>query len=257
MAANDSMKQIITVSVLVCLACSIVVSAAAVFLRPQQQINKQLDIQKNILQVAGLLDAGGDIQSLYQQYVEARMVDLETGEFTDAVDPATYNARDAARNPATSIALGEQDIAGIKRRARYAPVYLIRDTNGETKYLVLPIHGYGLWSTLYGFIALKNDYNTVYGISFYSHAETPGLGGEVDNPNWKALWQGKKIYDDGEPAITLVKGHVTPEMPGAEHKIDTLAGATLTARGVENMVRFWFDEQGYRPFLNNLQSQRG
>src|SRR5690606_14433526 len=108
---------------------------AAVFMRPQQQINKQLDIQKNILQVAGLLDAGGDIQSLYQQYVEARMVDLETGEFTDAVDPATYNARDAARNPATSIALGEQDIAGIKRRARYAPVYLIRDTNGETKYL--------------------------------------------------------------------------------------------------------------------------
>jgi Na+-transporting NADH:ubiquinone oxidoreductase subunit C len=241
--------------VLVCLACSIVVSAAAVFLRPQQQINKQLDIQKNILQVAGLLD-DDDIQALYKKHVEVRIVDLETGEFTDAIDPATYNARDAARNPATSIALGEQDIAGIKRRARYASVYLIKD-NGETKYLVLPVHGYGLWSTLYGFIALKNDYNTVYGIGFYAHAETPGLGGEVDNPNWKALWQGKKIFDDGEPTLALVKGHVTPETPDAEHKIDALAGATLTTRGVENMVRFWFGEQGYQPFLNNLKSQRG
>jgi Na+-transporting NADH:ubiquinone oxidoreductase subunit C len=121
--------------------------------------------------------------------------------------------------------------------------------------MILPIHGYGLWSTLYGFVALEGDLKTVVGLGFYQHAETPGLGGEVDNPNWKQQWTGKVVYDEnGEVAVQVIKGSVDPGMANAEHKIDGLAGATLTSRGVEKLVQFWMGKNGFRPFLDNLKS---
>lgn len=254
-ATKDGIKRTVAVAVLLCLACSIVVSAAAVLLRPQQQMNKTMDMQKNILQVAGLMAKGDDIHRLYERYVEARVINLGTGRFADDIDPATFNQKD----PSISTVLDpESDIASIKRRPQYVVAYLIKE-NGETKYLVLPIYGYGLWSTMYGFIALQNDYNTVYGVSFYQHAETPGLGGEIENPAWKQLWHGKKIYRPGkeQPALEVVKGNVDPGGAGAAHEVDGLAGATLTSRGVGNMLQFWFGELGYQPFLENLKSQRG
>ena len=148
--------------------------------------------------------------------------------------PATYDQRAAASDPKTSIALDKkEDIAGIGRRAKLASAYLVRDEQGEVKYYILPVHGYGLWSTLYGFLALEADANTVYGLSFYDHAETPGLGGEVDNPKWKAIWQGKKVYNEqGQAALTVMKGPVNPASKTVDYEIDGLAGATLTSRGV-------------------------
>jgi Na+-transporting NADH:ubiquinone oxidoreductase subunit C len=150
---------------------------------------------------------------------------------------------------------GEQDIASIRRRADYSTVYVVENPDGSIKTLILPIHGYGLWSTLYGFMALESDLKTVVGLGFYQHAETPGLGGEVDNPNWKAQWTGKVVFDEsGEPAISVVKGGVDPSNPNAEHQVDALAGATLTSRGVENLVRFWLGEDGFGPFLEHLRA---
>ncbi len=253
MASNDSIRKTLTVAVTLCLACSIVVASAAVLLKPRQLTNKSLDKQKNILQVAGLLDQGGNIADLYERYVEARVINLQTGEYADDIDPATFDQRKTAKDPATSTALAPtEDIAGIKRKPQYASVYLIKD-NGATRYVILPISGYGLWSTLHGFIALENDLTTVYGISFYEHAETPGLGGEVDNTGWKAKWRGKKLFDPaGEPALGLIKGIVNTSAPNAEYQIDGLAGATLTGQGVSNMLQFWFSAQGYQPFLAKL-----
>jgi Na+-transporting NADH:ubiquinone oxidoreductase subunit C len=100
---------------------------------------------------------------------------------------------------------------------------------------------------------LEEDYNTVAGLGFYEHGETPGLGGEVDNPKWKGLWPGKEIYDDGEVAIQLVKGNVDSSTPGAVNKVDGLSGATLTSRGVSNLLQFWMGALGYQEFLRNLR----
>ena len=132
-------------------------------------------------------------------------------------------------------------------------VYLI-EKDGKYDKVILPVRGYGLWSTLYGFLALENDFNTVAGLGFYDHGETPGLGGEVDNPKWKAIWPGKEIYSDGDVAIELVKGNVDSSTPNAENKVDALSGATLTSRGVSNLLRFWMGELGYKSFLSNLRS---
>lgn len=256
---KDGVRNTLLVAVSLCLVCSVIVSAAAVLLRPLQVANKHLDKQRNILAVVDLLEPGADVQALFDRYVEPQVVDLETGEFVKHLDPLTYDQRQAARDPAQSLTLsGPEDVAGIKRRAKYATVYLVRH-EGELQYLVLPVRGYGLWSTLYGFIALKSDLNTVHGLSFYEHAETPGLGGEVDNPEWKSQWRGKKVFaDDGDkaPDLRVVKGDVDPSAPQAEYKVDGIAGATLTSRGVSNMVRFWFGELGYRALLDNLKAKQ-
>ncbi len=254
-AKKESVARTLTVALLVCLVCSVVVSAAAVALKPVQTTNKLQDKQRNILQIAGLFDPGASVQEQFQQ-ITPRLVDLRTGEFSDALDALTFDQQKASKDPAMSQQLdGEQDIASIRRRADYSTVYVVENPDGSIKTLILPIHGYGLWSTLYGFMALESDLKTVVGLGFYQHAETPGLGGEVDNPNWKAQWTGKVVFDEsGKPAISVVKGSVDPSNPNAEHQVDGLAGATLTSRGVENLVRFWLGEDGFGPFLEHLRA---
>jgi Na+-transporting NADH:ubiquinone oxidoreductase subunit C len=254
-ANNDTIGKTITVTVLLCVVCSVIVSAAAVLLKPQQIANKELDRKTNILSAAGLMDSSKSVDELFSQ-ITTKVIDLETGKFTDAVDVATFDARKASKDPALSNKLDRQvDIASIKRQANYQTVYLV-ETEGKLEKVILPVHGYGLWSTLYGFLALEGDLNTVVGLGFYSHAETPGLGGEVDNPLWKSQWPGKKVYADGamEPLLGLIKGKVDPEAANAAHQIDGLSGATRTSNGVSQMVKFWMGENGSAPFLTNLKA---
>ncbi|MEM7170029.1 MAG: Na(+)-translocating NADH-quinone reductase subunit C [Pseudomonadota bacterium] len=252
---NDSPRKIIIVAVVLCLVCSVIVSAAAIGLRPLQEVNKQLEIKRNILQVAGLMRPGASIDELFKQ-IEPRVVDLRTGDFSDAVDPATYDQRAAARDPAQSEALPiSEDLASIKRQAHYATVYLVKGEDGKATTVILPVHGYGLWSTLYGYLAVKPDGRQIVGLQFYEHAETPGLGGEVDNPSWRGQWPEKLIFDDdGNVKIDVVKGAATSG-PDADYEVDGLAGATLTSRGVGNLVRYWAGENGFGPFLMNLQQR--
>jgi len=246
----DSVPKTVFVAVSLCLVASMIVSAAAVALRPVQEINKLRDKQINILQVAGRYDPSVDITEAFAEF-EPHVLELETGEFTDAYDPATFDDRAAADDPATSVAL-EDDPASIGRKAKFVTVYLLRNDDGSLDKVILPIHGYGLWSTLYGYIALEENANDIYGLQFYSHAETPGLGAEVDNPRWKSLWRGKKLADDsGELLITVAK-NAPPQ--GEDYHVDALAGATLTTVGVDNLVRFWMGEAGYAPFLENIKA---
>jgi Na+-transporting NADH:ubiquinone oxidoreductase subunit C len=251
-SSKDSIGKVVTVAFTLCIVCSIVVSTAAVMLKPAQDANRDLDRKRNILQAAGMLEEGRSVDELFQR-VQARYVDLRTGEFAEDV-PQGYQQQKASKTPSLSTDL-EQDPAGIGRRAHFAEVYLVEaQGSGELEKIILPVHGYGLWSTLYGFIALESDANTVAGLGFYEHAETPGLGGEVDNPRWKSQWPGKKVYRDGEAAIALAKGSVDPSSPNAEWRVDGLSGATLTSRGVTNLVQFWLGENGFKPFLNNLKA---
>lgn len=246
----DSVPKTVFVAVTLCLVASMVVSAFAVSLRPIQEVNKLKDKQINILQVAGVYDPSADVVEAFSAF-EPHVLDLARGEFAPEFDATVFDDRAAADDPELSREL-QDDPAAIGRQAKYVTVYLLRDDAGEIDKVILPLHGYGLWSTLYGFIALEENGNDIFGLQFYSHAETPGLGAEVDNPRWKALWSGKKVKDeDGEIQITVAK---TAPPAGQEYHIDALAGATLTSNGVDNLVRFWLGEEGYSPFLANLKA---
>ena len=184
-------------------------------------------------------------------------MDLASGDYVDDLDPVAYDQRRAAKDPALSVAIPPgKDPASIKRRALQASVYLV-EQKGKIKKVILPVHGLGLWSTLYGFIALDSrDINTIRGLVYYEHAETPGLGGEVDNPSWKALWDGKQAFgEDGSIRIDVIKGKVVPGRPESIHQIDGLSGATITARGVKNMLRYWLSPEGFGPYLARLKEQ--
>ncbi len=251
---NDNMVKTIGVATLLCLLCSIIVSGAATLLKPTQVANALLDKKNNILAVSGIDLSGKSIEQAFTQ-IEARVVDIATGEYTDAVDANTFDQRKASKDPAYRVDLSsEQDIAQIGGRSKYANVYLVKEGDAIQK-IILPIKGYGLWSTLYGFIALEGDANTVSGITFYDHKETPGLGGEIENKKWQASWKGKKIADvSGMPSIQLIKGIVSPDTPKADYKIDGLAGATLTSNGVTNLVQFWMGKDGFGPYLSKLRT---
>lgn len=262
MSSKDSVGGTLRVALLLCVVCSIFISSAAVILRPLQEANKLLDRNKNILAAAGMYDPAvtpeDEVADLFAQFTP-RIVDLDAGEYLDAeqlsalgIDPATYDQRAVQNDSEFSDALsGDDDIASLKRRVRYATVYIVRDTNDEIQDIVLPISGYGLWGTMYGYLALEGDGNTVKGIGYYDQNETPGLGGEVTNPRWKALWPGKEVYDEsGDVALSVVKG-------GGQgiHQVDGLSGASLTSRGVDNMIEFWLGPMGFGPFLKNLTNR--
>jgi len=244
--SNNSTKKILTVAFALCIVCSIIVSTAAVALRSKQQLNQELDRKTNILAVADLYEPGDDIKEAFEQ-VTPRVVDLRTGEYTDQFDPETYNSFQAAKDPAQSRTLsGERDIAGLSRLEHYSTVYLVGDPD-DPQQLILPIRGQGLWGLMRGYLSVKGDGNTINGITFYSHAETPGLGGEVDNPRWKAQWEGKEIFAEEEsvqPAIQLVKGGAS-----GETEVDALSGASLTSRGVTKLVQFWLSPAGFGEYL--------
>jgi len=254
---NDDPAKILAVAVTLCLVCSLLVASAAVLLKPQQERNQAFAIRKQIVRVAGY--QAGDaqqVEALFQQHIEARILDLDSGNFDDSIDPASFNMRAAARDPSFSNALASsEDPAKIKRRPNRVPVYLVRE--GEhIRTAILPVYGYGLWSTLYGFLALEGDGTTITGLTFYEHGETPGLGDFIENPAWQAEFHGKLAFDEhGKLRLGVIKGGVDPASPDARYKVDAVAGATLTSRGVDNLLRYWLGDQGFGPFLKRLQAQ--
>jgi len=261
---KDSIKNTLIVAVSLCLVSAIIVSGSAVFLKPQRIENKALFRNKNILIAAGQYENGvtadSDIPGLFENF-ELRLVDLQEGKLlstadVDAlgIDLTNYDQRKASKDPSISRELSkDEDIASISRRAQYSVVYLLKK-QGKIEKLVLPIHGYGLWSTLYGFLALEADLNTVSGITFYEHGETAGLGGEIENPRWKGSWVGKKIYSEsGAVNLTVVKGSVDPRSKQAIHQIDGLSGASLTSRGVQNLVGFWLGKDGFGSVIEQIR----
>ena len=236
----------------VCVVCALLVSFSAVQLKPLQQANKLLDQQTKILEASGLLEkAGKDVVKTYNEFVIAKMINLDSGDFVEG-DVINFDERRNSRDKALSIK-PENDLAGINRRSNTAVVYLVKNESGTIETVVLPIIGSGLWDLMSGYVGLESDLNTVKSVIYSDHKETPGLGAEVLNPTWKALWPGKKIYNDaGEVKVKLVKG-------GAKandiHGVDGLSGATLTSNGVTNTLQFWFGKDGYKNFITKYRAE--
>ncbi|KFZ28270.1 Na(+)-translocating NADH-quinone reductase subunit C [Pseudidiomarina atlantica] len=251
---NESLGKTLFVVVALCLVCAIVVSGSAVGLKPIQQKNAALDMQRNVLDAAGLLEADTDVVAVFNERVETKLVNLDTLEVVDSAngqDPVAYDPIAAANKPEWSTKLEKSaDIAGIGTRENVTKVYLIKGADGELATAVLYVRGYGLWGTMYGLLALESDMNTVKGINFYEHSETPGLGGEIQNPKWVAQWQGKEIYGDEHASIEL---DIMKNPSQENHDIDALSGATLTSNGVDNLVAYWFSDKAYGPLLDKIR----
>lgn len=260
MSSNDSTKKILIVALGVCLVCSVLVSAAAVSLHNRQERNKELDKVKNILIAGELPTRDVDILQVFQENIRTVVVDLDNGQalseaqYPKGFDPKKFNLKEVADSPVFGKAIpADKDIINVQRMPKYMAVYQVTSGNQVDK-VILPIYGKGLWSTLYGFLALGKNFSTVEGITFYEHGETPGLGGEVDNVSWKASWKGKEAFDaQGKLALEVIKGKVDELEPAAVHQVDGLSGATLTTRGLDAIVKFWLSDAGYGPFLNQLK----
>lgn len=246
----DSPGRTFLVAFLVCFVCSLLVSGTAAGLRAKKERDALLNTYRNILSVAGLAKGQENLPALWDRHIEPKLVELSSGNYTQDPDPNSFNPYRAAQDPQFSQPIAaDRDIAGLHKRARFAPVYLVRK-DGELSQVIFPVHGQGAWSTLYGYIALAPDLRTVTGFSFHDHGETPGLGGEIDNPRWKAQWIGKEALDEaGRPRIEVIRGTVDPAGRDARFQVDGLSGATLTSRGVTNLLRYWLGEDGFGPFL--------
>jgi Na+-transporting NADH:ubiquinone oxidoreductase subunit C len=264
MQRRDTFWFTVGVAVVLCVVCSCAVSIAVVVLRPQQEMNKTLDRQRNILDATGLAlgefgRPAGELSSkevadLYG-WIDEKLVDLQTGEYTTDIDVAAYDSKAAAKIESQSVEIKNTEYnIGKLRREKIARVYFVkRPDSGKIQQIVLPVYGQGLWSTLYGYLAVKSDLSTVQGLTFYEHAETPGLGGEVDNPAWKSQWEGRQIYGpDGEPKAEVFKGTAPKDNPYA---VDGLSGATITSRGVTNLIRYWASDDGYGIYLDKLKQE--
>lgn len=253
---NDSTTKTLLVAIILCVVCSVMVSWAAVSLKPLQTKNKVLDIKKNLLLTAGLVTAKATEAEVNEAFkvVETKIVDLATGEYVD-MNPADLDSKKAAKDPAQNYKIPPaMDLGNIKSRAKYEKIYFVKEGDQIAK-VIFPVNGKGLWSTLYGFLVLAPNLNTVKGLGFYEHGETPGLGGEVDNPNWKRIWNDKEVFDDAmKPALKVIKGSA---QPGSKYDIDGLSGATLTSNGVTGLVRYWLSDDAFGPFIKKFKNVGG
>lgn len=259
---SETIGKTVRVAAGVCIFCSVFVATAAIFLKPVQEVNKTLDRNRNILIAAGLWNdkEAVDVERIFREKIETKWVNLETGEFVSEDEEAKIAAeygdekKASTNKDLSSEIVARDDVAGIKRKADYREIYMTTK-EGRIERLILPVYGRGLWSTMYGFLALGSDLTTIESFGFYEHEETPGLGGEIDNPRWKELWVGKRAFDkDGNPAIKVVKGTADRENP---FEVDGLSGATLTSRGVGYLVQFWLGDEGFGPLLKKLKEGEG
>lgn len=247
---NESRTKTLVVAFLVSGICALVVSSAAVILEPMQEANRAAERQARLdAMMAAMPGMEQILAEADADTLNSLVVDLKNIEMTD-IDPSDFDMRAAAEDPETSTIIPpEADIAGLGRRADYAPVHILR-SGDELRLIILPISASGYQSTIYANLALEADLNTVAGLSIVEQGETPGLGARIEEPAWQALWPGKKLADkNGDITLSVVRGRATNEF-----EVDGITGATRTGNAVTEAVHFWLGEYGYGPFLDKLRA---
>lgn len=254
---DDSPLRALLTVLGVAVICALLVSITAVMLRPYYIANLEAERRAQLESILGALSgAMGDVTP---EDVETRVVELDSGRYSETVDPITYDARRAATDTNRSVAIPpEMDLAGIKRRANHAVVFVVRGTDQKVRALILPVYGSGYQSTLYGFLALAEDTNTVLALKFYEQNDTPGIGARIQDPAWEGLWPGKRVIDeDGVLRIGVARGKVAPSSADADFQVDGISGATRTSLGVNGLVRFWLGDLGFGHFLERVRRGEG
>jgi Na+-transporting NADH:ubiquinone oxidoreductase subunit C len=244
---NESRPKVLIVAFLVSAVCALLVSGATVILRPIQTANRAAEEQarietlvRGIPGMAALLEeAGGTLSTV--------VIDLDTGRAATDVTPATLET--ALADPANWTALDAgKDLAGLGQRPDIAQVFLLRQ--GETVSLILlPLAAQGYNGRIEAILALQGDMNTVAGIAVTRHAETPGLGGRIEEAAWQADWPGTEIRDPGgEIRFAVARG-----TSSTRYEVDGITGATRTSNAVTRMVRFWLGSDGYGPLIDAIK----
>jgi len=250
----DSTRYTFLFATVVCVVCALLIAVSAVGLHEKQETNALLYRQKNVLLAAGLVKPDEDLPAkelltIFDENIRVRLVDIATGELVPVAqqDPKAYDQRRARNDPAQS-RVAPPNNAGVSRLPNLGAVYFVMKGDA-VRLVVLPIEGVGMWGTCYGFLALEPDGNTVRGLTYYDQKETPGLGGEISNPKWQAVWNGRKIYNEAwEPQLTVIKGKAGP--PDKDPlRVDGLSGATITSVGVSRLTTFWMSNDGWGRFL--------
>lgn len=253
-----SSKYVLGFAFAVCLVCAGLVSTFAVALKDIQEANRILDQRQQVIRVAGLAEPGEDLTeervAEYFRQIEGRVVDRRTGEYLDVpvedVDPIKE-----AKIPEMSEATPDEFDLGAQV-ARLPDRMIVYEVNAPgNECVVVPIYGKGLWSTMYGYLALRKDASEVVGITFYEHGETPGLGGEIDNKAWQRAWAGRGVYEGNRISGDVKLGVVKKGAPRDEDfEVDGLSGATITTKGVDATIKLWLGPAGYGPYLERLVS---
>jgi Na+-transporting NADH:ubiquinone oxidoreductase subunit C len=254
---KDSPLRALLVVLVTAVVCSSIVSASVVLLRPVQLNNKLLEQSQNIMRLSGQLpEQKPDDETVLELFksLDARVVDVDETSLETEFDPYTFDERKAAGDPELSVAIPSgEDVASLGRRSRFKTVYLVWE-DGTLERVILPIRGAGMWSMIYGYLALESDFNTIAGATFYEQNETPGLGDQITQDYWLNQWTGKQLFDPaGEMLFHVAEGPVTPDSAAADFQVDALTGATVTANAVTALVQYWLGPNGYGPLLESMR----
>ena len=242
-------------ALLVAFVCGLLVSVVSVSLRPLQLANIEAERIAQLQLVLGALSTLGRGKTIDE--LEQRMVELSSGRFDDSIDAAGFNAERAAASSTRGVAIpAELDLAGLKRRARHAEVYLVRDAAGRIELFILPVSGSGYQSTLHAWLVLDGDTKTVQALKFYRHGETPGVGARIDEPEWQARWSGLSAFDNAGELRIGVRASAAGYDENAAYQVDGISGATRTMQGVDGLLRFWLGEFGYAPLLRRIREEK-
>jgi Na+-transporting NADH:ubiquinone oxidoreductase subunit C len=253
--SNVSVTRALAVSLAVAFVCALVVSTVSVSLRPLQKANVEAERRKQLEFVLTALADIGQAQAF--EDLEARIVNLSSGHYDDTQDPASFNAETAIGQPGGSMQIpADLDLAGIKRRAVYARVYLVRDQDGDVDIIILPVWGRGYQSSLHAWLVLDRYTTSIAALKFYQHGETPGIGARIQEPEWEALWRGAPIFDDNGVLRIGVRSRVgSASTDGSGYLIDGISGATRTTQGVDGLLRFWLGDLGFGRYLQQVREE--
>lgn len=223
----------------VCVVCSVAVASTSIGLRDLQDTNKRRDAQSNILGALGLPENGAPLEGeaidqLWEQRVRLVVVDREgkpiegTGADKDGDGDVDQDDVDLAR----------LEVKGTDETPDIVSVYQRNDAGAAGAYAI-PLYGMGLWGPISGFLAIGPDGTEIIGATFFAPKETPGLGAEITELPFKDQWKGKKVATSGgQPKpVSVVKGSAELLCPDSlEYCVDGVSGATITSRGVDEMV---------------------
>lgn len=224
MNTNSNTYTIIYASVIVVIVAFLLAFVSSA-LKSKQDINIRLDAQKQILAALNIRDVK-DTNAEFQKYIKSDKLVTEDGTLTDNTEGFTTEYEKEAKE---------------KGRLHV----FVAEIDGQTKY-VFPVYGAGLWGAIWGYVALNDDKDTVYG-TYFSHAsETPGLGAEIATLHFQNEFKDKKVMNNSDIALSVVKnGHISD----AEHQVDGISGGTITSNGVDTMLKTCLSN--YKNFLNS------
>lgn len=251
---RDSTRRTILVSLAICFACSVAVSISTVLLRPirseHARLAREARVREMLSRQPGLSGLVGDLPDVD---LEQWVVELATGARAPEIDPASFDPQRAATDPgAGRVVPAERDIARIKHQARHAVVTVVRRAD-VIQTLVLPVFGRGYASVIHATVAIAADGKTIQGLTIDRHGETPGIGSEIEEPEWLRQFSGKQALDEeGLPTLEVVTDE--PSNEPARSRVDFISGATRSSLGVGRALRFWLGEDGYGPFLARVRS---